>query len=257
MQDGDFLQGNFHAHVTPGHHDGVRYPEDLVNVLHTLHVFNLGDDVDGGAVLLRHDVADLHDVVGVAGKGSGNEVKAVFNGEKDILPVLVADEGHGQVHIGDVDALAVGDGAAVVHLAANLRVRYPLHGHAHQAVVNEDGAAGLHIPGQILVADADAGFIAHHVLGGQGEQLPGVQGNAVFPKGANADLRALGVQHGGHGQPQFLPQAAYLLVALEVVFTGVVGKVEPGHVHTRQHQGLDEPLFKQVRAHSEHDLSSA
>ena len=30
LQDGDFLQGNFHAHVTPGHHDGVRYPEDLV-----------------------------------------------------------------------------------------------------------------------------------------------------------------------------------------------------------------------------------
>ena len=113
LQHGHVLQGDLHAHVAPGHHDAVHHPEDLVDVLHALHVLNLGDDVHGVAVVLFQNVADLQDVLGGAGKGGGDVVEAVFDAEDDVGAVLLADKGHGQLGAGHVDALVVGDPAAV------------------------------------------------------------------------------------------------------------------------------------------------
>ena len=186
-------------------------------------------------MLLGHDMADLHNVVRVAGKRGGDEVKAVLDGEEDILTILGADKGHGQVRVGDIHALLIGDGAAVIDLAAHVGIGDALHGHADEAVVDQDGAAGLHVAGQVFIGDADAGLVALHILGGQGEQLACVQRYAVLREGADADFGALGVQHGCHGQTQFITDTADLFEALQVVFMRVMGEIEPGNVHAREH----------------------
>ena len=113
LQHRHVLQGDFHAHVAPGHHDAVHHPQDFVDVLHALHVLNLGDDVHGVALVLLQDVADFQDVLGGAGEGGGDVVKAVLNAEDDVRAVLLADKGHGELGARHVDALVVGDAAAV------------------------------------------------------------------------------------------------------------------------------------------------
>ena len=46
--------------------------------------------------------------------------------------------------------------------------------------------------------------IPHHRFGGQGEGFTGHQFHLFFPKGADAELRPLGIQHEGDGLIQFL-----------------------------------------------------
>ena len=65
------------------------HTDDLVDVVHALHVLNFGNDVDGVAVVLLQISPDLQDILGAAGKGGGDEIKAVFNAENDISPVLL------------------------------------------------------------------------------------------------------------------------------------------------------------------------
>ena len=104
------------------------------------------------------------------------------------------------MHAGDVDALLVLDLAAVQHLADDVGVVDGLDLQLDQAVVQHDGAAGLHVLRQILVGDGADLLGALDLAGGQGEHLAGIQHLGAVLKVLQADLGALGVQQGSDRQ---------------------------------------------------------
>ena len=74
----------------------------------------------------------------------------------------------------------------------------------HQTVVDEDGVAYLQPLEHGRAGDGHLVDVTHHRFSGQGEGLTGHQLHLLFPKGADAELRPLGVQHEGDGLIQFL-----------------------------------------------------
>ena len=253
LDDGNLCEVDLHAHIPPGHHDAVRHGQDLRQVADPLLVFNLGDDLDGGVCLIQQ-AADLPHVVRRADEAGGDEVKALFHAEEDVLPVPLAHVGHGQADARHIDALVVFHGPVVFHPAADVRRCGLQHRQAHQAVVQQDGVAGLHVPGQVGVGDGAALLIPHDVPGGQGELLAGPQHDGTCGEGLQPDLRPLGVQHGGHRQAQLRPQGLQGVQTTLVLRVAAVGEIEPGHVHAGLQHLPQDALPVRGRTEGAHDL---
>ncbi len=115
-----------------------------------------------------------------------------------------------------------------------------------QAVVEQQGVAGLHVARQLLVVEADRGVVAEFVARAvEHELLPGRQlGLAAFEL-ADADLRALQVGHDRHRAPGALGRGAHHRRAIDVVLRGAVREIQAHDIDTGgnqplQHSGDDE-----------------
>ena len=236
LDDGYLLQRDFHAQVAAGHHDAIAHAQDLINVLHALHVFDLCDDGHIGAAQRAEELAHIQNVLRRAGKGGGYEVHAVFHAKSDVLTVLGAEIGHAQIHVRDVDALAVGDYAVIVDDADDFAGGQASHRHLHQAVVDKDGGSLPDIARQVGIGDGGAFRVAHHTLGDQREGLPLLELNLAIFKGFQPDFRALGVQHDRDGQVQFPTERLDAADVVQVRFVRAMREIKPCHIHSRQNQ---------------------
>ena len=141
-----------------------------------------------------------------------------------------------------------------MHPADDIRALDLLYGHGDQAVVQQDGAALLHIPIQLLIRDAAARLIAGLIGDPQGEELPFFQLDFAAGKGLQADLRPLGIQQGSHRQAQFLPYCVEAVEPLLLLFVGAVGKIEACHIHAGLHHLAEHRRVVAGRAQGAHDL---
>ena len=222
-------------------------------IFNALCVLDFGNDTDVGIVLIEQ-VADVVHILCGAHKGSSDEVKAVLHAKDDVLAVLLAQVGHGQMHAGHIDTLFGLDLAAVQHGADDVGVGDLLNVQHDQAVVQHDGAAGLHVLGQILVSDGADLLGALHLAGGQGKGLAGFQHLHTVLELLQADLGALGVQQGGNGLAQLLTQSLQLCQTAAVLLVGTVGEVETGHVHAVCNQVAQDIALIGRRAQGADDL---
>ena len=79
----DLLRRNLNAHVSPSNHDAVRLRNDLINVVDTLLVLNLGDDLDGLALLAK-DTTDLLHTSSITDEGSKHHVHIHLNAKEQV-----------------------------------------------------------------------------------------------------------------------------------------------------------------------------
>ena len=135
------------------------------------------------------------------------------------------------MHAGYVDALVAGQIPPGDHPAADVLAVDALHLQLHQPVVHQDVAAGGQLVMEVFIGDGYHGVIPLHLAGGEGELAALGQGDALALKGADADLRALGVQDGGNGPPQAVPHMLEAVEQGQVGLVAAVGEVEPGGVH--------------------------
>ena len=253
LDAGQLGEVDLNAQVAAGDHDGVGSGQDAVDVIDALAVLDLGDDADLGVVLVQQ-VADVVDVLCGAHEGSCDEIEALLCAEDDIVAVALAHIRHGQMHAGDVDALLVLDLAAIQHLADDVGVVDGLDLQLDQAVVQHDGAAGLHVLRQILVGDGADLLGALHLAGGQGEHLAGFQHFGAVLEVLQADLGAFGVQQGGDRLAQLFTDGLQLFKTAQVLFVRAVGKIEPGNVHAIGDQLAQNAFFIGGRAQGADDL---
>ena len=253
LDAGQLGEVDLHAQIATGHHHGVGSGQNAVDVVHALAVLDLGDDANVGVVLVQQ-VADVVHVLCGAHEGSGDEVKALLDAEDDVVLIALAHIRHGQMHAGHVDALLVLDLAVVQHLADDVGVVHGLDLQLDEAVVQHDGAAGLHVLRQVLIGDGADLLGALHLAGGQGEGLAGFQHFGAVLEVAQADLGALGVQQGSHRQAQFLADGLQLFKAAQVLLVGAVGKIETGNIHAVGDQLAQDALLIGRRAQGADDL---
>ena len=201
--------------------------------------------------------AHFLDVLGAAGEAGGDEVKALLDAKEDVVLVPLAHVGHGQGNTGHVHALVVADGAAVLHLAGDVGVGELGDGQADEAVRQQHGAAHRKVTGQVLVGDG-ANFVgALHIPGGEGEGLAGHQLGLAAGELLQTNFRALGVQQGGHGLVQLLAQALEGVQPALVLLMGAVRKVEASNIHAAQDH-IPKYIFPvRGRAQGAHDFGFA
>lgn len=112
LGDEDLGWGNLDTEITTGNHDTVSLLQDVVEVVDTLLVLNLGDDLDVLAVLAEA-LADGQDVLAGADEGSEDHVDAVLDTEPQIGLVLLGESRKVDISAGKVDTLLGGDLAVV------------------------------------------------------------------------------------------------------------------------------------------------
>ena len=137
-------------------------------------------------------------------KGRRHVIHIHVDAEEQVILVLLAEVFRVQNLVGKAHALVVADDPADDHLADGVGV-IPLRDlDGHQAVVDEDGVAYRQALEHGGAGDGHLMNVPHHRFGGQSEGLTGHQLHLLFPKGADAEFRPLGVQHEGDGLIQFL-----------------------------------------------------
>ena len=210
---------------------------------------------DRGAT--AREVAGLLDVGGALDEGQRQPVDAELADELQVAAVLVAQRRQRQHHVGDVDALAVGDGAP----------------HRHRAV-GEVGAAGDHLQPDLAVVDQERGAGAQRL-----EDLPvgevragGVAGGGIeveaegaahdellraVGEGADAQLRPLEVGEDADGRAELDLDLADDPVAGGDVLVGAMAHVEAEDIGARLVQGADHLLGGGGGAERGHDLDVA
>ena len=256
LQRGNFRKIDLHAKVAAGHHDAVRHGQNFIDVVDALLVLDLGDDAHAGVVLVQQ-MADLHNVLRAAGKAGGHQIVALLDAEQDVLPVALAHIGHGQMYAGHIDALLGLDDAVIFHGADDVSVGDFINVQSDEAVVQHDAAARPHIVGQVFIGDGADLVGALDLAAGQRELLARHQLFHAVGEGAQTDLRAFGVQHGGHGHTQFLRQSAQLVQTTLVLGVIAVREIESGHVHAVFQQLAQHAFLVGGRAKGANDLGLA
>lgn len=109
--------GDLDTQVTTGDHDTVSGLQDLVKVVNTLLVLDLGNDLNLLA-LLAENLTDLVDVATTADERGENHIDLVLHTELQIGNVLLRQSGEVYVGTGEVDTLARRDVAVVQALDA-------------------------------------------------------------------------------------------------------------------------------------------
>ena len=253
LDAGQLGKVDLNAQITAGHHDGIGSSQNAVDVVHALTVLDLGDDADVGIVLVEQ-VADVVHILRGAHEGSSDEVEALLCAEDDVIAVTLAHIRHGQVHAGYIDALLVLDLAVVQHFADDVRIVHGDDLQLDQAVVQHDGAAGLHVLRQVLIGNGADLLGALHIPGGQGEGLACFQHFGAVLEVLQADLGALGVQQGSDRLAQLFTDGLQLFKAAQMLLVRAVGKIKTGNVHAVGDQLAQNAFLIGGRAQSADDL---
>lgn len=157
LGDEDLARRDFDTKVTSGNHDTVRLFENLIEVVQTLLVLDLGNNLDVLAILAK-DLSDSSDVATMADEGSEDHVDAVLDTKSEIRLVLLGERGEINVRLGKVDALLGGDLAVVDAFALEGLIIHHLEDLKGQdTVVDVDDAAGRDHLGDVLVVDIPSG----------------------------------------------------------------------------------------------------
>ena len=253
LNGGDLSEVDLHPEISACHHDPVGRRQDRIQIVHALPVLQLSDDADPGTMLVQ-DPADLQNVLCTAHKTGCDKVKAIFDAEQDVFPVLLAHIGQGKGDAGNVDPLAVFDDAAVLHLADHIGASDPCHPHTDQPIVQQNPRSNVQIRRQIPVGHLYNGIIPEHLTGGEGKLLPRFQNRLAAVKFRKADLRAFGVQKCRDRAPQLASQPLEHFKPPRMLAVIPVGKIEARHVHAREDHVPKDLLPVRGRAKGANDL---
>ena len=140
-------------------HDAIGSLYNLVDVIYTLLVLNLRDNLDVRVIGIE-DGLNGSDVSSRAHKRVGNELDVEVDGQHDVLAVFLCQRGQVDMHARHVDALARAQHAVVLHLCHNLGAVDANDQHVEGTVVKQNMATLVHIGSEVAIGDVD------HVVGG-------------------------------------------------------------------------------------------
>ena len=207
LDDRNILKRNLYTHVAAGNHDTIGNADDLVNVLHALHVLDLCNDMDVLAAFFFENPADCKHVIRAAHERGCNKIIVVLHRKYDVAIVFLADVRHGKLHIRNIHTFFIGNHTAVHNGTDNIHRHFALcvclctgyfldllDFQTDQSVIDQNGISRLHIVRQFLVCDRHTALITHDVLRRQSKCLSVLQLHLAACKLFQTDLRSLCIQ---------------------------------------------------------------
>lgn len=157
LGDEDLGSRDLDTEVTTGDHDAIRFLENFVEVVDTLLVLNLGNDLDLFA-LFTEDCADMANVASTANKGREDHLDLVLRAELEITNVLFGEGWKVNVSARQVHTLPGRDLAVIETLDAQGLIIYNLEDlEREDTIVDIDQLAGFDHLGDVLVIDVPVG----------------------------------------------------------------------------------------------------
>lgn len=153
LGDEDLGSGDLDTQVTTGNHDTVGLLKNLIEVVDTLLVLDLGNDLDLLALLTKN-LADVLNVGAAANERSEDHVDLVLNTELQIGNILGGKSRQVDVGAGQVDTLAGGDVTVVQALGLEGLLIDNLDDlEGQDTVIDIDELAGRDDLGDVLVVE--------------------------------------------------------------------------------------------------------
>ena len=164
---------NLDAQVTTGNHDTVRLLENFIEVVDTLLVLNLGNDLNL-LTLFAENFTDMTDVTSTADERSKDHLNLVLNTKFEVVNVFLGEGWEVDISARQVNTFPGADFAVIQTLDAQGLVIYNLEDlEGEDTIVDIDQLARFDHPGDVLVVDvpgtvnpSDMGYVRSnlHVL---------------------------------------------------------------------------------------------
>ena len=142
--------------------------------------------------------------------------------------------------VGDVQLLALPERARILHGAEDIGAVNFVDGKFDQAIVKQDGGAGLDVFVQTREGLVDARGSARHVFFGKDELLAGVEFHGAFVlKKAGADAGALRVEDDADGKVELFAHLLQVIDMGAMLFVRSVREIEARKIHACHDHGMN------------------
>ena len=209
----------------------------------------------GGAA--GHQLLELGNVVGVLHEGQRHPVDAERQAEREVLVILRCHGRHRKDEVGQVDTLAVADGAGDLDLGVDGPGGVTHDAQAHLAVVDQQQSTRLRGLEDFRMKQRDALGRAGGRVHVEAELLALLQLHRSLGEGAEAQLGALEVHQDGDRVLVFFFQCTELRDPLAMILMLAVAEVQAKDVGARLEQGAQTLGGCRGRAQRCHDLGEA
>ena len=89
----DFGTWNFHAQISPSHHDPIGFLQNVIKILQTFLVFNLANDLDVSTVVVMQEFLEILDIGSGTNKGGGDEFDSSLDPKVDNVTDILVGKG--------------------------------------------------------------------------------------------------------------------------------------------------------------------
>ena len=148
---GELLKRYLNAHVASCDHDAVGCLDDSFNILNAGAVFDFRDDVDVISSVFVEEASHDVNILAHRNKGACNEINIVFNAEKQILLILLAEVFLLEHLPREAHALSVAERSAHNDRGMDVISLRNIDTEFHKSVVQEYRIAGIKLMRQIFI----------------------------------------------------------------------------------------------------------
>ena len=85
-----FFIRNFNPHIASRNHNAVGHFDNLIDVFHTLHVFNFGNNLNALAAVFIEQPSELQDILFALYKGCRYKIHILLYPKKNVFSVFIA-----------------------------------------------------------------------------------------------------------------------------------------------------------------------
>ena len=145
LNNRNIFKRDLNTHITTGNHDTVCGFDDTVDVVNTLLILDLCDDLNVVAAIFFEDIADLFDIGCCSGEGSSDEIISFFDAEKDIVMVFRADKWHIYLYARKVYTFFVAEDTTIYNGTDNVMTFDLFDFKSDQTIIDQNAVARFDI----------------------------------------------------------------------------------------------------------------
>ena len=230
------LLRHFNAQVTTSHHHTVGHFQNLVDIVHTLLIFNLGNDTDVAVMLVQYGF-DIENILPVAHKRMGNKIDVLLNGIQNIILVLFGQRRQIDAYTWHVHTLTVAQRSLVLHLTEKMFIILVYNNHFQVAVVYQDMPADVYILHKMRIGYGDT-FVCRRLVGTAHylNLVTHLERDGTVGQRSCPYFRPFGIHQ--YGNP--IGNCTDIGYQFLKTFTTGMSRIHTNHVHTRLKQLSDK-----------------
>ena len=182
---------NFNTHVTSGDHDSICCFDDFINIVNTLLIFNLGNDLNLLAAILFQNLSYFTDIISSTCKGCCNKIKSFLNTEEKVIMVFLTDKWHFQISARNIYTFLITNHTCVDNFTYNIFSCDILNFQVYKSIINQNVSARLYILIKFFISNAYMLIGSFDIFICKSKNLSFFQSNLTILETSKSDLRSL------------------------------------------------------------------
>ena len=200
----NFVCRNLHTQIASGYHHAIGCFDDLINIMYTFRIFNLGNHIDPLSAVCAKQFFDLFDRLCISYERSGDKVDALLDTKQNIVLILFGDCREFYFYIRNIDSFFLTQFSAIDNPTDYIGICYVLNSQLNQSVIDQDRISRFYIFRKIFIRLAAADVISFDLLGCQCKLASLFQIYFLSAlQDTGTDLRSFCVQQNSDRQLQF------------------------------------------------------